>query len=114
MDDATIEDEIEDEQADRTDQLNNRTTLLPWSTIFQIGQFSSLLFSSSDRFRLLLAVSQQWMIFIIISLIIGVYLYYNAKQRKDQKKFSSSIARDHLQSEQKKPQVSAKRTVKRD
>ena len=115
MDDATIEDEIEDEQTDRTDLLNNRTTLLPWSTIFQIRKFSLLPLSSLLSIPSPLpSVSQQWMIFIVISLIIGFYLYYNAKQRKDQKKFSSAIARDHLQNEQKKSPLATKRTTKKD
>lgn len=44
MEDATIEDEIEDEQSDRNDQLNQRTTLLPWSKIFHIRKIFCFFF----------------------------------------------------------------------
>lgn len=108
MEDATIEDEIEDEQSDRNDHLNQRATLLPWSTIFHIRNI--FLVFHFKIFNFVVLVSQQWMIFIIISLIIGFYLYFNAKQRKIQQKKKLSISRDHFQNDSKKP----KRTLKKD
>jgi hypothetical protein len=52
----------------------------------------SLIFIS--KFNL---VSQQWVVFILLSIAIAVYLYINGRRREKKNDASSAIRRDNIQ-----------------
>ena len=85
MEDATVEDEPEVEEAQRPANVQH---LLSWAFIGKTclkNNNISLLFILVRSFVSL--VSQQWAIFFLISLGVAIFLYVSARQRKrDEKK----------------------------
>ncbi|CAF2968644.1 unnamed protein product [Rotaria sp. Silwood2] len=75
---ATIEDESEDEQQIPSSRPQTEQGLLQWSFIFQI-------------------LMKQWVIFLLLSIAIAIFLYLNARQRRNKKQISSTIRHDHVQ-----------------
>ena len=116
MEEATIEDEPDVEQTDRSSRPETSTGLLPWSYIFQIGISSQSFVVTSLHFVCShsILVSQQWAVFLIISLAVAAFLYISARQQRMEKRTTSSIRNDHIQSGNSGQAISRKSTNKRD
>jgi len=70
--DATIEDEVEFEQPTTSSRPQTDSGLLKWSYIIEYA-------------------AKQWVLFLIFSIAVAVFLYLSAKQRRNEKKSRPSL-----------------------
>lgn len=90
---ATIEEEADYEQPSTTTRPQTETGLLKWSYIIEYA-------------------TKQWVMFLIFSIVVGVFLYVSAKkQRRKDNQGRESIRQDHIQGG---TQGVSRRSLKRD